>query len=163
MRTRAGAALAALLAAGCATAAPPATVERTCAEGILATWSTEVERSLTLEPDDGAPVRLVDGRVPELSILTGARVRVCGITLEDGSLDVAEYDLRSVDGAPAHLGTLVATDGEFMLEKGTGDRLRLVGVPAGLAAAAGRRVWVSVREGGEELRVLAWGVFPEGN
>jgi hypothetical protein len=119
-----------------------------------------MEQHLDLALDDGAAVALRDDRVSDLPFLNGARVQVCGHVQEDGSMEVTEYDIRAVDGAPAHMGILHEDSRGLVLQAAEGERYRLTGAPPGLAARVGARVWVSVRDSADGLRVVAWGAFP---
>lgn len=93
----------------------------------------------------------------EIGRLVGARVRVVG-TEDEGqapgpTLEATGYEILSVDGATPRVGTLRHEAGEgYRLVTGDGEAVPLTGVPDGLGARVGAKVWIVLGDGGAVQR-----------
>ena len=97
----------------------------------------------------------------ELARIAGARVRVTGtrMTGEAGPwLDVASYEILSVDGETPVVGILVGGDGTWWLETREGE-VALSAVPERLRRAEGARIWVVTGPDGSS--VSRYGILAE--
>lgn len=111
----------------------------------------------TVVEGDSAAVTATGPLADELTRLTGARVRAIGAPVEGEfpgpALEVAAYDVLSVDGDEPRVGILRHRTGEgYRLETAEGETVALRSVPAGLGSAAGGKVWVVADEEGGVLR-----------
>jgi hypothetical protein len=115
---------------------------------------------VTLRTADGRRATVLTGPNARLvGRASGAEVWVSGRRGADGSLSVEAFAVRSVDGIPAHDGTLVQGDGDqLVLVTADGARHVLVRPPAGLRQHVGGRVWVS---GALDKEPLSFGVIQD--
>lgn len=92
----------------------------------------------------------------ELARLSGARVRVVG-TLSTGeypgpTLDVATYEILSVDGERPAVGTLRSDRDGLFLERPEREPLRLRAVTSSLGRNVGAKIWVITGDDGSVRR-----------
>lgn len=111
---------------------------------------------IIVEGED-ASVRVSGYLEQEIGRLVGARVLVVGSRAEGGdpgpAFRAAGYEILSVDGATPRVGTLDhrAGEGYRLLTEG-GEALPLRGVPDGLGARVGAKVWIVLGDGGAVQR-----------
>lgn len=147
--------LAGALLPGCGSSSPPddgspgAAPPDTAVGTVRQVGNTPFTRTVV----EGTDTVTVDGRLAEeVARLSGARVRVTG-TLSTGqypgpTLDVADYEILSVDGDRPEVGVLRA-DGEGpYLDREGDDPLRLRAVGSGLRGQVGAKVWVVTGQDG---------------
>lgn len=163
---RAGAAVL-VLALGCGAGGAPEPAPRglpapdTLEGTVRQVGSTPFTR--TVVEGDSASATVSGPLAEELERLVGARVRVAGRPEEGGppgrTLRVESYRLLTVDGAEARVGRLRHEAGAgYRLETDAGEALALRGVPSGLGAAVGGKVWVVL---GPEGGVQRYGILRE--
>lgn len=132
-------------------------IERT---GRLVVSGPEGLRMVSVYTEDGQSVGLTGSLLSELTRLSGAVVRVTGSATETigrEGVDVARYDVVSIDGEAPVVGVLSGADGSFRL---TGDQpVGLVGVPGELATQVGALIWVTGPDTENGRRVQSYGVI----
>lgn len=111
---------------------------------------------IIVEGDDAA-LRITGELEEEVGRLVGARVLVVGSRVEGDepgpTLQAAGYEILSVDGATPRVGTLDHEAGEgYRLLAEDGEALPLRGVPDGLGARVGAKVWIVLGDGGAVQR-----------
>jgi hypothetical protein len=131
-------------------------------DGVIVASGTEHAAITTLQREAHAPVRLVGSLEGELRRLSGATVRVQGVSgtgFPGGTLDARRYEVLAIEGQRPYVGVLlVRGDSSWLV---AADTLRLAAVPDQLRAQAGARVWVigPATPDGREVRVQAYGVI----
>jgi len=136
--------------------------------GVVNVVGSDPNPQIVLAVDEGEEteqVALVGALQAELGRLAGVEVSVVGNESANPyggtgrAIDVIEYDVESVNGAPAYLGVLETREGELWLDR---DRaLMLTSVPTQLENLAGAKVWIAGPVDGDELRVQSFGVVKE--
>lgn len=114
--------------------------------------------------DSGRSIGLAGSLEPELARLSGARVMVEGTPatgFPGEALEVQRYEVLEVNGEKPWVGVLVRSGDAWLLRQDTGD-LRLTGVPAGLAAQPGAKVWITGSLDADALRVQSFGIIRSG-
>lgn len=111
---------------------------------------------IVVEGED-ASLRITGDLEDEIGRLVGARALVVGSRVEgegpEPSLQAAGYEILSVDGATPRVGTLDHEAGEgYRLLAEDGETLPLRGVPDGLGARVGAKVWIVLGDGGAVQR-----------
>ena len=118
--------------------------------------------TVMLRPNAGGEeIRLHGSLVEELRRLSGLVVSVTGSMGSSAmqGLDVASYDITSVQGRRPSVGTLVSRDGGLWLD---GDEsVRLLNVPTALRSQLGAKVWVLGTTVEGSLRLESYGVIRE--
>lgn len=113
---------------------------------------------------DTASSRITGDLEEEIGRLVGARVVVVGTEAEDDdgpgpALEAAGYEILSVDGETPRVGTLRHEAGEgYRLATDDGGAVPLRGVPQGLGARVGARVWIVL---GDDGAVQRYGILRE--
>lgn len=128
--------------------------------GTLRTTGPPDLQVVTLSTIDGTVLPLEGARAQDLKALSGAVVSVRGAPLETPTglgLDVTDFDLVSIDGAPAIMGVLTESEGIYWLD--SSPDVRLGEVPNGLAQELGSLVWVTGSEDGDDFRIQSFGVI----
>jgi len=117
--------------------------------------TTDLRSSFTLNTDDGREIVVVGANLASVARVDMAEVEVRGAWNADGALEVNDFVVRSVEGAPALDGILVARfdgDGQdlvggvpvgYELQLTRGGTIALTDPPADLVAHLGERVWVT--------------------
>ena len=117
--------------------------------------TTDLRNSFTLSTDDGQQIVLVGANLASVAAVDMAEVEVRGAWNADGALEVNDFVVRSVEGAPAMDGILVAlldNSGQdiispsvlgYALQLTRGGTIALTDPPADLIAHLGERVWVT--------------------
>jgi len=128
--------------------------------------STELRAEFILSTDDGREIVLTGANLTSIAQVDRAEVEVRGGWTVDGALEVNDFVVRSVEGAPAMDGILVAHYDDlagdmligYELRLTRGGTIALTDPPADLLAHLGERVWVT---GDPNAPPAAFGVIDE--
>ena len=140
----------------------------TSIEGIVQVVGNDPSPQVVLSVGEGtatAQIALVGDLRGELGILSGVAVTILGDSVANPhgmpahAINVREYDVVSVNSAPAYLGVLMNRDGVWWLDRE--EPLRLSLLPADLEGRVGAKVWVAGPVDGDELRVQSYGIVRE--
>jgi hypothetical protein len=117
--------------------------------------STDLRGSAILSTDDGREIVLVGSNLTSVAAVDSAQVEVRGAWADEGAFEVNDFVVRSVEGAPALDGILIARYDEsgqdligptvlgYSLQLTRGGMIDLTDPPADLVAHLGARVWVT--------------------
>jgi hypothetical protein len=117
--------------------------------------TTELRSPYVLSTDDGQEIELIGANMASVARVDQAVVEVRGTWATDGAFDVSDFVVRSVEGAPAMDGILIAQYDEsgqdlvggtllgYALQLTRGGLIALTDPPADLIAHLGERVWVT--------------------
>ena len=110
--------------------------------------ATDFDPATILRLDDEEETLITGDREDEIRRLSGTVMTVCGELTTDAGIEdgikTESFELRSVDGMTAYLGTLQEVDGSWQLIRGGSEPLVLLsGVPDQLRGAEGTLVWVA--------------------
>jgi hypothetical protein len=117
--------------------------------------TTDLRSSVVLSTDDGREIVLIGAELASVASVDMAEVEVRGAWNTDGALEVNDFVVRSVEGAPAMDGILVALYDDtvqdimptaligYALQLTRGGTIALTDPPADLVAHLGARVWVT--------------------
>jgi hypothetical protein len=117
--------------------------------------TTDLLAPVMLRTDDGRDIVLVGANLASVASVDSAEVEVRGAWAVNGALEVNDFVVRSVEGAPAMDGILVARYDEsgqdliggtligYGLQLTRGGTIALTDPPADLVAHLGERVWVT--------------------
>jgi hypothetical protein len=127
------------------TRGPSVEVDESGFETVSGIVVTEYE----LRSDDGRTVPLLGPQTTMLTNLIGAEVRILGSADEFGAtaLWIVEFRVLRVDGLPALDGTLWELPDGFAITTTEGDMQYVHSIPEDLAIHAGKRVWLTTRDG----------------
>ncbi|NNF13785.1 MAG: hypothetical protein HKN72_11205 [Gemmatimonadetes bacterium] len=117
-------------------------------------------RLVNLQMEGGETVGLTGDLLGELMRLTGAVVSVVGSssqTVQGEGVNVARYEVVSVDGETPSVGVLAEGGDGFSLEGE--DERTLVDVPPELRSQVGAKIWVVGPDTADGLRVRSYGVI----
>ena len=137
-------------------------------EGIVRVVGSDPSPQVVLSVGEGmatAQIALVGEFRDELGTLSGVSVAVVGDSVANPqgmpahAIDVLEYDVVSVNSAPAYLGVLTQRDGVWWLDREESFRLTLL--PSDLEGRVGAKVWIAGPVDGDELRVQSYGIVRE--
>jgi hypothetical protein len=132
-------------------------LERT---GRVVVSGTGALRMVSLQTESGEAVGLTGDLLSELTRLAGGVVSVAGSparTMQGEGVDVARYDVVSIDGETPTVGVLAQGAGGYRLEGE--DARALVGVPEELASEVGAKIWVVGPDTPDGQRVRSYGVI----
>lgn len=138
------------------------------AQGVVSVVGNDPSPQVVLSVGEGAEanqIAIVGEFREELARLSGVEVSLVGENIAnpqgipERAIDVAEYDVISVNSAPAYLGVLEMRDGELWLDRE--EALRLRAVPSQLRNLAGAKVWIAGPVDGGDLTVQSFGVARE--
>ena len=117
--------------------------------------TTDVLGPVMLSTNDGREIVLIGANLTSVASVDRAEVEVRGAWAADGALEVNDFVVRSVEGAPAMDGILIARYDEsgqdligptllgYGLALTRGGTIALTDPPADLIAHLGERVWVT--------------------
>jgi hypothetical protein len=118
--------------------------------------TTDLRNSFMLSTDDGRDIVLIGGSLASVAQVDSAQVEVRGAWTADGAaFEVNDFVVRSVEGAPAMDGILIARYDDsgqdligptllgYGLQLTRGGTIALTDPPADLVAHLGERVWVT--------------------
>jgi hypothetical protein len=114
------------------------------------------------EGEQATQIAIVGEFRDELGRLSGVEVSVAGNATDNPqgipaqAIDVFEYDVISVNSAPAYLGVLEMRDGDMWLVREPA--LRLTTVPRQLRNMERAKVWIAGPVVGTDLNVQSFGV-----
>jgi hypothetical protein len=135
-----------------------------CLTGKVFSVGTDFDPATIVQLDDGEQVRITGDREAEIRRLSGTIVTVCGERTTDvrpeSAIKGESFELRSVDGMTAYLGTLREVDGSWQISRDGKDSLiPLSGVPEQLRGAEGSLVWVAGAWVDEAFSVRSFGIL----
>jgi hypothetical protein len=114
------------------------------ARGIVAVLGTSLDSRVVVRADGGArSVTLVGAQARAIGAMSGADVWVTGTRDQNGRITVSRFTVRSVDGAPALDGTLIARGAQLLLVTRDGKQHAIDAAPPALREHVGARVWVT--------------------
>ena len=124
--------------------APP----ESCLTGRVFSVGTDFAPATILRLDDGEETLISGDREDEIRMLSGTVMTVCGELATDAiaenAIEAESFELLTVDGMTAYLGTLQEVDGSWQISrKGNYSLVPLSGVPDQLREAEGTLVWVA--------------------
>ncbi|MFN2566027.1 MAG: DUF5818 domain-containing protein [Gemmatimonadaceae bacterium] len=114
---------------------------------------------VVLRPASGRPITLTGPLATEIGAASGADVWVRGRRVDDRTIEVTAYAVRTVDGQAALTGTLAADGGRLVLVTDDGRRHAIARPPPPLRELVGARVWIT---GDLATAISAYGVLRRG-
>ena len=140
--------------------APP----QPCLTGRAFSVGTDFDPATILRLDDGEETLITGDREDDIRRLSGAVMSVCGKLATDAraqsAIKVESFDLLTVDGMTAYLGTLQEVDGSWQISReGNDSPVPLSGVPEQLREAEGSLVWVAGAWVNEAFSVRSFGIL----
>ena len=140
--------------------APP----ESCLTGKVFSVGTDFDPATILRLDDGEETLISGDREDEIRMLSGTVMTVCGEPATDAraesAIEVESFELLTVDGMTAYLGTLQEVDGSWQISrKGNDSLVPLSGVPEQLRGAEGSLVWVAGAWVDEAFSVRSFGIL----
>ena len=144
--------------------AVPTAPAQSCLTGKVFSVGTDFDPATILRLDDGEQVRITGEEEDRIRRLSGTVMTVCGKLATDAraesAIEADSFELRSVDGMTAYLGTLQQTGGSWQLIRGGSEPLVLLsGVPGQLREAEGTLVWVAGAWVDETFSVKSFGLM----
>jgi len=144
--------------------AVPTAPAQSCVTGKVFSVGTDFDPATIVQLDDGEQVRITGDREAEIRRLSGTIVTVCGERTTDvrpeSAIKGESFELRSVDGMTAYLGTLREVDGSWQISRDGKDSLiPLSGVPEQLRGAEGSLVWIAGAWGDQSFSVKSFGLM----
>ena len=142
----------------------PIAPDQSCVTGKVFSVGTDFDPATIIQLDDGEQVGITGERETEIRRLSGAIVTVCGEQTADikigSAVEATSFELRSVDGMTAYLGTLNHTDGRWELTPNNkAAPVPLSGVSDQLRSAEGSLVWVAGAWGDQAFSVKSFGLI----
>ena len=140
--------------------APP----QSCLTGRAFSVGTDFDPATILRRDDGEETLITGDREDEIRVLSGTVMTVCGELATDAiaesAIEAESFELLTVDGMTAYLGTLQEVDGSWQISRKGNDLLvPLSGVPEQLRGAEGSLVWVAGAWVDEAFSVRSFGIL----
>ncbi len=125
---------------------------------------TDFDPATILRLDDGEETLITGDREDEIRVLAGTIMTVCGKLATDAraerAIEVESFELLTVDGMTAYLGTLQEVDGSWQISREGNDSLvPLSGVSELLREAEGSLVWVAGAWVDEVFSVRSFGIL----
>ena len=125
---------------------------------------TDFDPATILRLDDGEETLIIGDREDEIRVLAGTIMTVCGELATDeraeSTIEVESFELLTVDGMTAYLGTLQEVDGSWQISREENDSpVILSGVPEQLREAEGSLVWVAGAWVDEAFSVRSFGIL----
>jgi hypothetical protein len=117
--------------------------------------TTDRRGSVMLSTDDGREIVLIGASLTSVAAVDSAQVEARGAWVDAGTFEVSDFVVRSVEGAPALDGILIARYDEsgqdlisptllgYSLQLTRGGMIDLTDPPEDLVAHLGARVWVT--------------------
>ena len=142
----------------------PIAPDQSCVTGKVFSVGTDFEPATVLSLDNKTQVRVTGRQEEEIRRLSGTVVTICGEQTTDirigSAVEATSFELRSVDGMTAYLGSLNHTDGRWELTSNNeAAPVPLSGVSDQLRSAEGSLVWVAGTWGDQVLSVKAFGLM----
>ena len=137
---------------------------QSCLTGKVFSVGTDFDPATIVQLDDGEQVRITGEREGEIRRLSGTVLTACGVLTTDAGIEdqlkAESFELRSVDGMTAYLGTLQEVGGSWQLKPDrSGAQIPLSGVPDQLRGAEGTLVWVAGAWVDEAFSVRSFGLM----
>ncbi len=144
--------------------AVPTAPAQSCLTGKIFSVGTDFDPATIVQLDDGEQVRITGGREGEIRRLSGTVLTACGALTTDAGIEdqlkAESFELHSVDGMTAYLGTLIYTNGSWELTPNNGGApVALSGVPEQLREAEGSLVWVAGTWTDQSFAVKSFGLM----
>ncbi len=142
----------------------PIVLAQSCVTGKVFSVGTDFDPATILRLDDGEETLITGDREDEIRVLAGTIMTVCGKLATDAraerAIEVESFELLTVDGMTAYLGTLQEVDGSWQISREGNDSLvPLSGVPELLREAEGSLVWVAGAWVDEVFSVRSFGIL----
>ena len=148
--------------------APPQAASLISLDGFVH-QTTEILGAVSLNTGDGRTISLVGANLTSVAQVDSTEVEVRGTWTSDGAFEVQDFVVRSVEGAPAMDGILVARYDQttdiadpqpigYDLQLTRGGTISLIDPPADLLAHVGARVWVT---GALDAAPTAFGIIDQ--
>lgn len=150
--------------AGSTSQTVPIVPDQFCVTGKVFSVGTDFDPATIVQLDDGEQVRITGEQEGEIRRLSGTILTACGERTEDGrpgnAIKAESFELRSVDGMTAYLGTLNHTDGRWELTPNNkAAPISLSGISDPLRSAEGSLVWVAGTWGDQVFSVKSFGLM----
>jgi hypothetical protein len=126
------------------------------ARGITAVVGSIPITRVVVRQAAGPSVTVTGPLAREIGVASGAEVWVRGRRVDDRTIEVTSYAVRSVDGVPAMTGTLAADGDRLVLIADDGRRRVIARPPAPLREHVGARVWIT---GDPTTTIASYGVL----
>ena len=132
--------------------------------GRIFSVGTDFDPATILRLDDGEETLISGDPEDEIRMLSGTVMTVCGELATDAiaesAIEAESFELLTVDGMTAYLGTLQEVDGSWQISrKGNDSLVPLSGVPEQLRGAEGSLVWVAGAWVDEAFSVRSFGTL----
>lgn len=150
--------------AGSTAQAVPIVPAQSCVTGKVFSVGTDFAPATIVQLDDGEQVRITGEREGEIRRLSGTVLTACGALTTDAGIEdqlkAESFELLSVDGMTAYLGTLNHTNGSWEVTPNNGGApVALSGVSDQLREAEGSLVWVAGAWGDQAFSVKSFGLM----
>jgi hypothetical protein len=137
---------------------------QSCLTGRVFSVGTDFDPATILRLDDEEETLITGGREEEIRVLSGTVMTVCGKLATDSRVESAieaeSFELLTVDGLNAYLGTLQEVDGSWQISReGNDSPIILSGLPEQLREAEGSLVWVAGAWVDEAFSVRSFGIL----
>ena len=137
---------------------------QSCLTGKVFSVGTDFDPATIVQLDDGEQVRITGEREGEIRRLSGTVLTACGVLTTDAGIEdqlkAESFELRSVDGMTAYLGTLNHTNGSWELTPNNGGApVALSGVSDQLREAKGYLGWVAGTWADQAFSVKSFGLM----
>jgi len=137
---------------------------QSCVTGKVFSVGTDSDPATILRLDDGEETLITGDREDEIRVLSGTVMTVCGKLATDAiaesAIEAESFELLTVDGMTAYLGTVQETDGSWHISREGNDSLVLLsGVPEQLREAEGSLVWVAGAWVADAFSVRSFGIL----
>jgi len=135
-----------------------------CLTGTVSAVGTDFDPGTILRLDDGQEIQITGEEESFIRVLSGTVMSVCGEVTRSAraqrTIQAESFELLSVDGMTAYLGTLQQRDSSWQLIRGGNEPLVLLsGVSGLLREAEGTLVWVAGAWEDETFSVRSFGLL----
>ena len=150
--------------AGTAREVVPVVPPESCLAGTVSAVGTDFDSGTILRLDDGQEIHITGEEESFIRVLSGTVMSVCGEVTRSAraqrTIKTESFELLSVDGMTAYLGTLQQTDSSWQLIRGGNEPLVLLsGVSGLLREAEGTLVWVAGAWTDQSFSVKSFGLM----
>ena len=137
---------------------------QSCLTGRVFSVGTDFDPATILRLDSGEEARITGDQEDNIRVLNGTVMTVCGKLATDAiaerAIEVESFELLTVDGMNAYLGTLQEVDGSWQIyHEGNDSPVTLSGVPEQLREAEDSLVWVAGAWVDEAFSVRSFGIL----
>ena len=135
-----------------------------CLTGTISAVGTDFDPGTILRLDDGQEIHIAGEEESFIRVLSGTVMSVCGEVTRSAraqrTIQAESFELLSVDGMTAYLGTLQQRDNNWRLIPGGNEPLVLLSDVSGLLREAeGTLVWVAGAWEDETFSVKSFGLL----